>query len=94
MPCRAWSRRSTEAVSERGRPFLGICVGMQLMADWGREHGDHPGLGWIHGDVVALTPGRSGAQDSAYGLEHARLVPAPHPLLAGIAPGHARLFRP
>ncbi|HEX9791570.1 MAG TPA: imidazole glycerol phosphate synthase subunit HisH, partial [Kiloniellales bacterium] len=45
-----------EAVLRRARPFLGICVGMQLMATTGREHGDHPGLGWIAGDVVALAP--------------------------------------
>jgi imidazole glycerol-phosphate synthase subunit HisH len=39
-----------------GIPFLGICVGMQLMADVGREHGDHQGLGWISGEVRALAP--------------------------------------
>lgn len=43
-----------EAVIERGRPFLGICVGMQLMADEGREHGVTPGLGWISGHVSAM----------------------------------------
>ncbi len=40
-------------VIEDARPFLGICVGMQLMARIGREHGEHPGLGWIDGDVAA-----------------------------------------
>ncbi len=44
-----------EAVLRGGRPFLGICVGMQLMATWGREHGDHKGLGWIAGEVVKIT---------------------------------------
>jgi glutamine amidotransferase len=44
------------AVIDKGRPFLGICVGMQLMAARGLEHGVHIGLGWIHGDVVALEP--------------------------------------
>ena len=39
-----------------GAPFLGICVGMQLLADAGHEHGDHRGLGWIGGQVVPLTP--------------------------------------
>lgn len=39
-----------------GVPFLGICVGMQLMAKVGREFGDHPGLGWIDGEVVRMTP--------------------------------------
>lgn len=37
-------------------PFLGICVGMQLLATRGREHGDHAGLGWIAGDVLPLAP--------------------------------------
>ena len=45
-----------DTVIRRGRPFLGICVGMQLMAGVGREHGDHEGLGWIPGQVVRLTP--------------------------------------
>jgi glutamine amidotransferase len=44
-----------EAVHARGRPFLGICVGMQLLADEGREHGTTPGLGWIGGHVSALS---------------------------------------
>ena len=39
-----------------GVPFLGICVGMQLMADAGEEMGTHPGLGWIRGTVRHLTP--------------------------------------
>ena len=48
-----------EAISARvvaGAPFLGICVGMQLMADMGREHGDTPGFGWIPGEVVPIRP--------------------------------------
>jgi glutamine amidotransferase len=45
-----------DAVIAKGRPFLGICVGMQLMARVGREFGDTPGLGWIDGEVVRLTP--------------------------------------
>jgi len=46
----------TESVIERGRPFLGICVGMQLMADEGREHGVTPGLGWVAGIVSPIAP--------------------------------------
>lgn len=46
-----------DAVREKRRPFLGICVGMQLMADRGLEHGVHQGLGWIEGEVRAMTPG-------------------------------------
>ena len=45
-----------KTVLEGGRPFLGICVGMQLMADAGEEHGRHPGLGWIGGTVRRLEP--------------------------------------
>ena len=52
-----------DAVRRRGRPFLGICVGMQLMADRGFEHGETAGLGWIKGSVVALDP--SPAADGA-----------------------------
>ena len=43
-------------VLEDGIPFLGVCVGMQLLADEGHEHGVTPGLGWIPGKVIALTP--------------------------------------
>lgn len=45
-----------EAVIEKGRPFLGICVGMQLMAHEGREHGTTRGLGWVRGAVSAIAP--------------------------------------
>ena len=43
-------------VREKKKPFLGICVGMQLMADRGIEHGQHDGLGWIPGEVRPLSP--------------------------------------
>jgi glutamine amidotransferase len=46
----------SEAVFEKGRPFLGICVGMQLMATAGEEFGRHEGLGWIPGTVAKLKP--------------------------------------
>jgi glutamine amidotransferase len=45
-----------EAVRERGAPFLGICVGMQLMATRGLEFGVTPGLGWIEADVRKIAP--------------------------------------
>jgi len=46
----------TAQVIGGGKPFLGICVGMQLLATIGREHGDCDGLGWIPGEVAAITP--------------------------------------
>jgi glutamine amidotransferase len=45
-----------EAVTTRARPFLGICVGMQMMATWGREYHDTRGFDWIPGEVVRITP--------------------------------------
>jgi len=45
-----------EAVEVKGRPFLGICVGMQLMAHWGREYQDTQGIGWIDGEVIRIDP--------------------------------------
>ncbi|MDP9087095.1 MAG: imidazole glycerol phosphate synthase subunit HisH, partial [Pseudomonadota bacterium] len=43
-------------VRKQGAPFLGICVGMQLMAETGEEYGVHAGLGWMKGTVALLTP--------------------------------------
>ena len=45
-----------EVVVDKGRPFLGICVGMQLMARLGVEHGQYPGLGWIDAEVRSIEP--------------------------------------
>ena len=76
----------TEAVVTKGRPFLGICVGMQLMADAGLEHGRHPGFGWIAGEVRAVTP-----SDPALKVPHmgwnALSLRRPHPVLDGIGDG-------
>jgi len=81
----------TETVIKEGRPFLGICVGMQLMAERGLEHGVHQGLGWLPGDVVAMTPA-----DKALKIPHMgwnELVDlAPHPVLADLAPGRHAYF--
>jgi glutamine amidotransferase len=76
------------AVIEQGKPFLGICVGMQLMATRGVEYGVHAGLDWIKGDVVRIEPkGQSGTDRLK--IPHMgwnELVDLkPHALLAGIA---------
>jgi imidazole glycerol-phosphate synthase subunit HisH len=73
----------TAAAYEKGRPFLGICVGMQLLATRGLEHEITPGLGWIGGDVDAID-----AQGGRLRIPHMGWntldALAPHPLLAGI----------
>jgi glutamine amidotransferase len=71
-----------QAVRHRGRPFLGICVGMQLMAEAGLEHGRHAGLGWIAGEVVPLAPRPAKIPHMGW---NALRPTRPHPLLDGIA---------
>jgi glutamine amidotransferase len=76
----------SEAVRRRGRPFLGICVGMQLMAERGREYAVTDGLGWIAGEVCRITPEDPGLKIPHMGwntLDVHRL----HPLLDGIPLG-------
>ncbi|MBX3503670.1 MAG: imidazole glycerol phosphate synthase subunit HisH [Alphaproteobacteria bacterium] len=80
------------AVIERGRPFLGICVGMQLMATRGVEYGTHPGLDWIKGEVVRLTPADRVLKIPHMGWNELVDLAAGHPLLAGIAPGDHAYF--
>ena len=52
----------TEAVQAKGRPFLGVCVGMQLLASRGLEFGETPGLDWIKGDVRRVEPAEAAAK--------------------------------
>ena len=78
-----------EKVLKEGAPFLGICVGMQLLATVGREFGDHPGLGWIAGDVVKIAPADPALKIPHMGWNELKIERA-HPLLADIPPnGHA-----
>lgn len=76
-----------EAVLERGRPFLGICVGMQLMASVGVEYGEHPGLDWIKGKVVKLTPTDGTLKIPQMGWNNLNLRQPEHPLFKGLASG-------
>ena len=73
-----------EAVIERGRPFMGICVGMQLMADHGCENGGHDGLGWILGEVIGIPPG-VGRKLPHMGWNDLNVMTPPHPVLDGIS---------
>jgi glutamine amidotransferase len=75
-----------EMVLGRGRPFLGICVGMQLMAERGREYETTAGLGWIAGEVCRISPADPGLKIPHMGWN--TLTPRrPHPLFAGIPLG-------
>jgi glutamine amidotransferase len=75
-----------EAVRQRGRPFLGVCVGAQLMATRGLEHETVAGLNWIAGDVGALKP-----RDPGFKIPHMGWntldVKRDHPLLEGVKTG-------
>jgi len=74
----------------RARPFLGICIGMQLMATQGLEHGAHDGFGWIPGAVEALTPA-PGRPVPHMGWNDLT-IKAEHPLLAGVESGAHAYF--
>jgi imidazole glycerol-phosphate synthase subunit HisH len=78
-------REAIETATDRGAPFLGICVGMQLMAERGLEHTVTPGFGWIKGDVAEMpAPGLRLPQMGWNGLD---FTPDSHPLLDGLLPG-------
>jgi imidazole glycerol-phosphate synthase subunit HisH len=80
-----------EAVMVRARPFLGICVGMQLLAERGREFETIDGLGWIAGEVAAIEP-----RDPAFKIPHMGWnelqIRRPHPLLAELPPSAHAYF--
>jgi glutamine amidotransferase len=75
-----------ESVRKNGKPFFGICVGMQLMADRGREYEVTPGLGWIAGEVDKIAPSDATLKIPHMGWNTLN-VAKPHPLLDGIATG-------
>lgn len=80
-----------ESVHQDGKPFLGICVGMQLLADAGLEHGRTEGLGWIGGDVKEIT-----VNDPALKVPHMGWsdldLDNDHPVLDGINTGDHAYF--
>jgi len=80
-----------EAVTVKARPFLGICVGMQLMATLGREYKDTDGLRWIDGEVVGITP-----TDHTLKVPHMGwndlVVDTPHPVFEGVETGDHTYF--
>ncbi|MEQ6203544.1 imidazole glycerol phosphate synthase subunit HisH [Sulfitobacter sp. HNIBRBA2951] len=80
-----------EAVEQKGRPFLGICVGMQLMATWGREYEDTRGLDWIGGEVTRITPADATLKVPHMGWNDL-VLDAPHAVFDGVATGDHTYF--
>ncbi len=80
------------AVHEDRRPFLGICVGMQLLATRGHEHGTHDGLGWLPGEVHRVEGERCGLKVPHMGWNELIVRDGAHPLLAGVATGAHAYF--
>ncbi|PRY79055.1 glutamine amidotransferase [Yoonia maritima] len=80
-----------EAVTVNARPFLGICVGMQMLATTGHEYEETPGFGWIAGDIRKIKPA-----DPALKVPHMGwndlVIDHPHPVLAGIKTGDHAYF--
>jgi glutamine amidotransferase len=79
-----------EKATASGVPFLGICVGMQLMAQRGLEHEITPGFGWISGDVAEMPA--AGLRLPHMGWNALDFAPESHPLLHGVMPGDHAYF--
>ena len=79
------------AVINKGRPFLGICIGMQMMATRGLEYQPTPGFDWVGGEVVRITP-----SDPAMKVPHMGwndlILDHPHPVLDGLTTGNHAYF--
>ncbi len=73
-----------------GTPFLGICVGMQLMAERGLEHGSTPGFGWIKGEIAPMAA--RGLRLPQMGWNELLFAPGAHPLTEGLSPGDHGYF--
>ena len=86
----AGMRDAIEQSAARGRPFLGICVGMQLMAERGLEHVETKGFGWIEGEVAEMAA--PGLRLPQMGWNALAFEPGAHPLLAGLEPGDHTYF--
>ena len=79
-----------EGAAAAGAPFLGICVGMQLMAEHGLEHGETAGFGWLRGRIARMhVPGLRLPQ---MGWNELAFAPGAHPLTHGLAPGDHAYF--
>jgi glutamine amidotransferase len=73
-----------EEVLKKGKPMLGICLGMQVLASSGEEMGEHVGLGWIPGRVKRLAVEDKGLRVPHVGWNEVRVAPSAHPIFAGL----------
>ena len=80
-----------EAVEQKGRPFLGICVGMQLMASKGHEYNETDGLGWVAGDVVRIEPSDPTLKVPHMGWNDL-VLESDHPVFEGVKSGDHAYF--
>ena len=80
-----------DAVTHKARPFLGICVGMQMIATWGREYENTAGFGWIPGEVVKITPTNPALKVPHMGWNDL-VINHQHPVLHGIETGDHAYF--
>ncbi|MEO0370230.1 MAG: imidazole glycerol phosphate synthase subunit HisH, partial [Pseudomonadota bacterium] len=80
-----------EAVQTQGRPFLGICIGMQMLATRGLEYEETPGFDWIPGEVRALAPSNASLKVPHMGWNDLRIDHA-HPVLDGVSTGDHAYF--
>jgi glutamine amidotransferase len=83
-----------EKVRREGKPFLGICVGMQLLAKEGHEFGVHRGMGWVDGAIKAIQPSDAGLKIPHMGWNEVALTSAgkAHPVAGVLQPGDHAYF--
>jgi glutamine amidotransferase len=86
----AGMREAIDTATQSGTPFLGICVGMQLMAERGLEHGVTAGLGWLDGEIAEMD--KPGLRLPQMGWNALEFEPGAHPLLDGLSPGAHAYF--
>jgi glutamine amidotransferase len=84
-------RGAIAEATDAGTPFLGICVGMQLMAERGLEHAVTEGFGWVEGEIARMVPA-GGLRLPQMGWNELHFRPGAHPLLDGIVPGDHGYF--
>lgn len=81
-----------DAVIRRGTPFLGVCLGMQCLASRSYEHGEHPGLGWLAGNVVRIEPADPSLKVPHMGWNELERVNESSPLMRGVGDHTAVYF--